>query len=195
MALEYVNRKEERYFLYEGRTKAGNPKYYCSRKPSASGVTVEAMPPGYEWYESPADGIVSVRKVRPSQITPTEREILAEAIRILAGIKTFIIDTDGDTLVIHLPDRDPEEFDRIFGLLTGGAGGGSMRTWAANHCRYTATMRFVLEKNSERLFSVDRWCFRGSIDGWIHLERAAPLATQIKKYVPHLGKESIYELF
>ena len=74
MAMEYVNRRGERYYLLQGKTKTGKPKYYVSRK--AGGVPVEHMPEGYEFYEEPDRGIVAVRKIRPTNITTQEREML-----------------------------------------------------------------------------------------------------------------------
>jgi hypothetical protein len=51
MPLEYVNRRGEKYFLLQGTTKTGKPKYYVSRK--AEGVPVESVPEGYEIHENP----------------------------------------------------------------------------------------------------------------------------------------------
>ncbi|MEX2358764.1 MAG: hypothetical protein WEE51_10560, partial [Pirellulaceae bacterium] len=59
---------------------------------------------------------------------------------------------------------------------------------------YSPMLRFTLEDTNKRLFSVERWCFRGAIDDWIFVDRPAPLAKQIKKYVRHLGQESFFEL-
>ena len=42
MPFEYVNRCGDRYYLLQGKTKTGKPKYYASKK--AEGVPVEQMP-------------------------------------------------------------------------------------------------------------------------------------------------------
>ncbi|OYW15090.1 MAG: hypothetical protein B7Z55_15290, partial [Planctomycetales bacterium 12-60-4] len=169
MTVEYVNRKDERYTLYEGRTKTGKPKYYCSRKPSSSGIPAEAMPTGYEWRENPADGIVSVRKRPSTRIAAGEREVLVEAIGTQAGLKTFIADIDGDSLVAYIPDRNPEAVGELFeGMFAlGSAGAASMMDWTIKHVHYSPMMRFVLHDDRERLFVVERWCYLGSIDRWI----------------------------
>lgn len=54
-------------------------------------------------------------------------------------------------------------------------------------------MRFALADADRRLFGVQRWCFRGAIDGWITLAMAVPLEIQIREYVSHLGRESFFE--
>lgn len=56
-------------------------------------------------------------------------------------------------------------------------------------------MKFVLEEDAKRReFVVERWCFRGSIDGWISLDCSTDLKQLVKKYCCHLGKDSFYEL-
>ena len=58
-------------------------------------------------------------------------------------------------------------------------------------------MRFTLIDEDERTFRCQRWCFRGSIDGWIDLWMSGgsgPLADLVERYLPHIGKESFYEL-
>lgn len=194
MGAEYVNRKDQRYYLLQGRTKTGKPKYYCSRKPS--GVPVAVMPEGYEWRESPEEGIVSIRKVRPSRIASIEREMLIRGIREQAGLDTFLVDIAGDSLVAYIPDRNPDEVASAFGTRfgLGDAQGASMAAWTAKHMHYSAMMRFVLREEDERLFDAERWCFRGSVDGWIFLEGAAPLPSLIDEYVRHLGRESFFDL-
>ncbi len=195
MAEEYVNRKDERYFLYQGKTPSGKPKYFCSRKPSASGTPVEAMPPGYEWRENPENGIVSVRKVRVSRIASFERDMLSEAIRGQAGLKTFIVDVSEDSLVAYIPDRNPDQVAHIFDMLGLRAEQmASMGEWTAKHANYSPMMRFVLHNEDVRSFIVERWCFRGSIDRWIFLNGPAPLRKLIDEYARHLGDESFFEL-
>ena len=56
-------------------------------------------------------------------------------------------------------------------------------------------MRFELLDAEQRLFHVERWCFRSSHDGWIHLAGPASLSDLVERYVEHLGEESFYELY
>ena len=58
-------------------------------------------------------------------------------------------------------------------------------------------MRFTLADEDERTFRVQRWCFRGSIDRWIDLrasEGNGKLSDLVKKFSPHIGRESFFEL-
>ena len=60
---------------------------------------------------------------------------------------------------------------------------------------YVAVLRFVLGDKESRTFVTERFCFRGSVNRWIHLDGPANLPDQLKKYVKHLGRESMYDLF
>jgi hypothetical protein len=194
MAVQYVNRKGNTYYLLAGQTKTGKPKYYMSKKRGETAV--EVMPEGYEIHESPADGLVHVRKIRPSRLLPAEREQVAEAIRELTGQERFLIDIDGDSLVIYWPDTNA---DRTLQALTSGryvttSRRASIKAWLESTGTYSAKLRFTLVDADRRLFDAERWCFRGSIDDWIPLRSQQPLDTLLKAYVPHLGQESFFDL-
>ena len=58
-------------------------------------------------------------------------------------------------------------------------------------------MRFTLVDETSRSFRVQRWCFRGSIDRWIDLWEsgsAGKLSDLVKRFCPHIGQESFFEL-
>lgn len=50
-AVQHINRKEDTYYLHQGRTKTGKPKYFFSRK--SEGELCRQLPDGYEIYENP----------------------------------------------------------------------------------------------------------------------------------------------
>jgi hypothetical protein len=192
MPFEYVNRMGDRYYLLQGKTKTGKPKYYTSRKPG--GVPVDQVPEGYEIYENPERGLVSVRKVRPSRVLPVEREMLARWTRQLAGIEHFCVDIQEDSLVIYTPETDAAS--SILSELAGPfvANRAAKEGWIVKHSTYSPMFRFTLVDEKQRLYSAQRWCFRGAIDGWFFLSGAKPLETQAIKYLPHLNQESFFEL-
>ena len=194
MGLEYLNRCGDRYYVLQGTTKTGKPKYYCARK--AQGVSVDELPAEFEIHESPMSGLVSIRKVKPSRILPQEREFLDQMARKLAGIEHFIIDAQGDSLVVFLCDENPNESVSTLEMLVGPLGRHAkpQTNWIMRKANYSPMFRFTLCDEGERLFSIDRWCYLGSIDKWIFLGGAQPLDVLAKKYLPQLGKESFYEL-
>ncbi len=60
---------------------------------------------------------------------------------------------------------------------------------------YFPTMRFILQDNNMRTFSVERYCDRSSIEDWIDLGGPDSLDILLSSYLPHLGQESFYGLF
>ena len=58
-------------------------------------------------------------------------------------------------------------------------------------------LRFTLADEQDRTFRVQRRCFLGSIDGWIDLwmsGREGKLPALVRKFCPHIGQESFFEL-
>jgi len=197
MALQHTNRKGDVYILQAGKTKTGKPRYWCGQK--LTGEPLEAIPEGYEFREDPASAIVTLRKVRPSEIRPLEIKLLSDGIRQYAGLEHFIVDVEGDSLVVYLPDRGTDEMLEIFGGLLSGMSRRVQETKARlmRHSNYTKMMRFSLVDPAKRLFAVQRWCFRGSIADWIGVmgRRArASLPDLVRTYVQDLGKDSFYDL-
>ncbi len=43
MSIEYVNRRGDKYYLLQGKTKTGKPKYYVSRKPDGVSQAQSAL--------------------------------------------------------------------------------------------------------------------------------------------------------
>ena len=193
MVMEYVNRKGDTYYLQQGKTKTGKPKYYFGRRLSA--VPLDAMPEGYEVHESPENGQVHARRARVTEISPMERRFVEEAVARLAGLKHVIVDTEDDALVVYLPDTGDEPFEGLCEVLRFPTGViGQLRDGLSLQAHYQKMMRFELLDDDERLYSVQRWCFRGSIDDWVFLEGPAPLERLVEQFAPHLGKESFFEL-
>jgi hypothetical protein len=181
--------------VLQGHTKTGKPKYNCARRENAVGAPVEQLPAGIEIHERPEDAMVSIRKVRPSRILPFEREKLAQWADQLAGVPV-LLDLDGDHLIVYAADTDPEASLSAMSLILGASIGDNeeQREWIVRHTRYSPMFRFTLKDENQRLYSVDRWCYLGSIDRWFSLAEGEPLETVAQTYLPHLGQESFFEL-
>ena len=67
MAYERCNRRGDVYLLQAGKTRTGKSRYYFGRK--LTGDPVEAVPSGYEVFESPERGQVFLRN---GHVTPAE---------------------------------------------------------------------------------------------------------------------------
>ena len=55
-------------------------------------------------------------------------------------------------------------------------------------------LRFILADRGSRQFEAQRMCYRSSMEGWISLG-AGSLGEMARAYVPHLGRETFFELF
>ena len=58
---------------------------------------------------------------------------------------------------------------------------------------YTAMLRFCLVDNKKRTFTVERFCFRGSIDKWIYLAGPEDFRGIVEKYLKILGTDEFFD--
>ena len=198
MPLEYENRMGHLYYLHEGKTRTGKPRYYVSR--SLEGNPIESVPEGYEIHELPERAQVVLRKVTHTAIKPFEREQVEQGLRRYGGLNHFVVDVQEHSLVVYLPSMSEAECAEIVADLAGPMPLSTSRRLDEKRERllrrspYEKMLRFVLTSPDRRLFRAERWCYRGSIDCWISLHDSAPLGDLVKKYAVHLGKDSFFEL-
>jgi hypothetical protein len=164
MAIEHVNRKGQRFYLHETKTKTGKPKFFFSMKDD--GALVGSIPEGFEVYENP-DAQVFLRKKLPRFITDPEIAVVREGLRNHADDRHCMADVRERHIVVYHSER------------------GDL---------YQKVLRFTLVDEDARRFAVERWCFLGSIDNWVHLSGGGELAMLVERYVPHIGQESFFEL-
>ena len=193
MPYQHTNRRGDVYYI-QAKERGDKIAYSAARKPT--GKMLDHVPEGYEIYEKPESAQVFVRKIKPTKILPIERQLVETAIRTLAKLEHFILDVEANSIVVYLTEANP---DASFGILRAMAPmspdqAQSMKDFIIGHAMYSKMMRFVLTDQKSRTFAVERWCFLGSIDNWFFLAGGNMLAELVKKYVPHLGKESFFEL-
>lgn len=195
MTLEYTNRKGDRYYVCEGRTKSGKPKYYTAKKPS--GTTIEKLPSEFEIYEHPSTAIVTIRKVVPTRLTLAELEHLKQLVRTWSKIDHFLVDRTGDHFVIYLCDQDPDKVNEILAIMLGSWGkhADKNRQILMSQSTYSPVFRLTLSNDAKRLFTVERYCYLGSIDDWMLLSTSEQTLDELAPtYFKHLGKESFFDL-
>jgi hypothetical protein len=191
MTVIYVNRKGDTYFLHQGITKAGNPKYFFAKRDD--GDLVETIPPGYEIYENP-NAQVFLRKKRPQIIKDEEVATVTEGVAQYSKLEHFIVDVKKDAVIIYTADQDVDLLAETLGTLTG-ASESKVRSVVERILSYSPMMRFVLSDKEQRLFEAWRFSFLGSIDDWIPISGEDTLPALVKRYVKHLGEDSFYELY
>jgi hypothetical protein len=196
MAFQYVNRRGDVYHLQLNGRRGGGVGYSFTRKKPAK--PADQIPEGFEVHENPDNAQVFLRKIKPTSIRPVERELVETTIRKLAKVKNFIVEVDGDSLVVWLADTEGDSPDnsmeKVFGTgLFAAMMREQLKATLTSRARYSKMLRFTLVDEESRQFSAERWCFLGSIDDWFHLGGGS-LGKLLKKLVPHLGQESFFEL-
>ncbi|MBI2826465.1 MAG: hypothetical protein HYX69_17445 [Planctomycetia bacterium] len=146
-------------------------------------------------YEDPNNAIVSIRKVRPSRIQAFERELLTRLANEVASAPV-LVDLEIDSLVVYAADANPDASIQAMKRLLGVSSGDEQqhREWIVRNSRYSPAFRFTLSDEDERLYSVARWCYLGSVDDWVFLQGSSSLETLARTYLPHAGKESYFDL-
>jgi hypothetical protein len=191
MVVTHTNRKRETYFLLQGQTKTGKPKYYFSRTNGANALT--QVPEGYEIYESPGSARVSLRKPIKTLITAEERDTVLKEARNATTSGSVLVDLEKDSIVLYYAEGDQRLLDMYYRGL-GAKIGIRAELGMIPPLRYAKLLRFTLVDPESRLFEAERWCFRGSVDGWLPMLGTGPLGLLVATYAQHLGKESYFEL-
>jgi hypothetical protein len=188
--VEYINRRGKKYYLHAGKTKKGNDRFWFSTKDS--GELAERIPEGYEIYENP-NARVFLRKIQPMEIRDDEIALLDAELKAHAQPTDYMIDSRGKVVTIFWSDQSEVQTKLLNSFLRLS----TMHEILEKYAHFTPVFRFTLVNPLERLFIAERFCFRGSIDGWMGLGSGGPdpLRTLVQKYVRHLGEDSFYELF
>jgi hypothetical protein len=189
MPITHTTRTGKTYYLHTGKTKTGKPKFFCSR--NKSGELADAIPEGFEIYED-IDGKAFLRRIPEKIILPDESAMVQDALLRHGEAWQFKAEVKNDTIIIYECGSNLNELEEMVGIF------GVRRLTAADKARfasYTAVLRFVLTDKQARLFATERYCFRGSVDDWIPIAAPCELQVQIKRYIKHVGRESIYDLY
>ena len=192
MPITHTNAKGKTYYLHQGTTKTGKPKYYFSME--RNGALAESIPAGFEIYENP-NAQVFLRRIPPKIITDEERQAVEDGMRKYAEVQDYKIDVKGNAIVVYTADQDIETLAGLFqDIYPDPTTNPQLLTLLRNEIHYSPMLQFLLEDAQRRLFTAQRYCFRGAIDDWIDIAYG-PLTQLVKQYVPHLGQESYFDLF
>lgn len=191
MTIQYVNRRGDTYFLHRGQTKTGKPKWFFSTK--QAGELASAIPEGFEIYEN-YNAQVFLRKIVPRLVTNEEVATVEKGTRTLAKLNYFVIEVKEASIIVYLSNDNTAFLENSLSTRFGIRDRAVLWREMQRFLTYSPMMRFTLVDQQQRQFAVDRWCFLGSIDDWFPLAGSGELSKLVKKYVPHLGQESFFEL-
>ena len=191
MPKTYINRKEDTYYLHEGKTRTCKPKYYFSKKDN--GDLVDSIPAGYEIYENP-NAQVFLRRKMQTPIIKEELEIVKLELKTNKELQHYIVDIKNNGIIIYIAEDTFNGLKTEFSELFPFAKIDKVQKILEKSLRYMPMLQFTLDDKETRNFIVQRYCFKGSIDDWIFLDVSTNLKLLAKKYCTHLGKESFYNL-
>lgn len=199
MVIKYTNRVGKTYYLLEGKTKSGKPRYFFSLRQSGKGIAIDNIPEGYETYEHPGNAQVFLRKKRPHLITDIEEQFVKKHLSSMKRSRRYRVDCKDEYITIYESNADTEHLKGIFGNLLKiapirpGVNANDAMTALVNIAdwHYTAVLRFCLVDKEKRLFTVERFCFQGSIEDWIYLAGPDDFRKIVKKHVKILGRDEL----
>ena len=194
MPVTYINRKGRKYYLHQGVTKTGKPRYYFSR--DENGNLVDEIPAGYEISES-INGIVSLVKLRPKKILPAEVKIIEKAIKRHKQSSDYRVNVRVDEIEIY--ERVGPNPAELIARLSPGLFDTEIEKLAEEeeriYSQFTPILRFILHNEQERIFGIKRMCYLGSVDDWIDIGYTGSLSELAKQIIPLLGSEEYFGLY
>lgn len=199
MPITYTNRKGRKYFLSEGVTKSGKPRYYFSNEQREN--VVDEIPAGYEITES-VNGIVSLSKVRAKLLLDKEINIVRAAIEKHPEMQRYRIDIKSKAITIY--EQVGPDLPGIAKMLAESLGFPAVTPEDFNqrlekehniYTQYTPVTRFTLRDKEKRLFGAEIMCYLSYVDDWIDIEYGKTIEELADVIIPALGTNKFYELW
>ena len=147
---------------------------------------------GFEIYEN-IGGQVFLRRKQPKLITDEEVAMVREVLNHHAEEWRYRVEIKKTAVTIY---EAADNTARLESFALPWISKATIKQSVIQNAAYMAVMRFVLADPEKRLFLAERFCFRESVDDWINIGGPAQkLSIVLKKFIKHLGKESIFELY
>jgi hypothetical protein len=189
MPFTYTTRRGKTYYLHTGPKRGGGIQHYVSTDPK--GPAAAALPEGFELYETP-NGQVYLRKKKPTRIQPAELALIEKELQKHQTSKhRYLAEVSDNKIVLHEGDTNIDTLREI--NMRFSAPG--LEEYAVLNAYYVPVMRFVLQDEAQRSFAPERYCFRGSVEDWISIGEPDQLRKLTAKFLKHLGRDSIYDLY
>jgi hypothetical protein len=190
MTIQHTTRTGKTYYLHAGKGKSGKANYFFSTE--SAGPLVNSVPEGFEIYES-VGGQVFLRRKQAKLITDEELATVKNALKRHAAEWRYRVEVKKTAVIIHEAPDNTAGLERIASPWIDRA---EIKQAVIQNASYMAVMRFLLADPEKRLFLAERFCFRGSVEDWIDIGGPAQkLSVVLSKFIKHLGRESIFELY
>ena len=193
MPITYTNRKGITYYLCQGVTKTGKPRYYFAREPK--GEPVEEIPEGFRISES-VNGRVSLVRDRPMQILPGEIAAVEAALGKHLRARNYRISVKHDRIEIY-ELVGPGAEDLISALARQGLGtpdlADRIRAEIERYGQFTPVLRFILADKERRTFRAEKVLYLD--DDWIDVGSRGSVDRLARQLIPTLGTEAFFDWF
>jgi hypothetical protein len=188
-ALQHTSQRGIDWFLHQGTTKTGKPKYFVAKKVGRGALA--AMPAGFEFTES-VNGVVSVRRLdaTPKLVPDADVETVRAEVARHRHLLHHKVAAGRDAVLVYEPvgGRPDAELVLMAKMLRVPMGTLNARV------RYEPVMRFVVWPHGRPGdYTIERMTYSGK-GGWSYQLEQGPLAYLARKYVAAIGTEGFFEL-
>ena len=189
MSIQYTNRKKKIYFIHQGKTKKGNPKYTLSQ---STHKALDAIPEGYEIYENP-NAQVFLRRIKPRLINKNEELLVQEVLKELIEKKYCKIIIEQKTITIYLADQD---VNRMRELVKDSpkAQEEELEVIIDQIITYSPVIQLILFSPEERLFIVKMVDYEEGERIWEVVEDPGDLESLLSIICQEIDIEAYYQL-
>lgn len=179
---------EDTYYLHEGKTKTGKPRYFFA-KTIRKGALSE-MPVGFEVSES-INGVVSVRRKRAgeAEVADADVEVVRAAVKHHRRLQDHEARVVAGAIVIFEPDTRRDEL-RPLESVFGRQFPKSFINDRMKKTRFAPVMKFEPDGKG---YAVFRMTYRGE-GGWSWPLATGRLNEVARKFIQHIGTDEFFEL-
>lgn len=188
--LSHENRKGVTYYLHEGRTKTGKPRYYFARTIREGALA--RMPEGYEVAES-INGVVSVRRSsgKRSLVGASDLALVEAALQRHPHLRHHRATLVRDAIVIHAPDVDEARLmERVIASSVFAPRVQDVARERIRRARYSPVFQFAPSGSD---WVARRMTYRGQ-GGWSWPLANGSLAQLVSRFIPVIGTEAFFDL-
>ena len=185
----YRNRMGATFYLHEGRTKSGKPRYFMAK--SIGDGALAKVPEGFEVCES-INGVVSVRRTNEARATvpPDDIALVQGVIERCSHLRYYMVRAVDSAIVICEPNPLPKQLEGMaFEYGTGHLPEDAIAERMVR-AQYAPIMKF--EPRGDE-YVVHRMTFRGH-GGWSYPLKSGKLAALARQMIPSIGTDKFFEL-
>lgn len=180
----HISRDGKAYYLRCSLTKSGIKKYIFSTTNSKDCIT--AIPDGYEIYEPP-NGNIFLRRIIKEPLAQEEMLIIHDIMAKHCKGAQYILDVKKNGMGIYVDEKYGNSKNSLELAYL------SINVSGYRKIIYDPCFR-ISKDDSNNEYIIERFCFLGKVNDWMYIEKGKNLKKLCEKYIPHIGKESFFEI-